>query len=94
MTWLSTLSIDDLSKSEIARRLNGHVRRDGCVAFPGPGRKPADRSCTLKLDASAPGGVIVADARREIDWRALKDYVRERVGLPEFGRRSSRGLTA
>jgi hypothetical protein len=69
------------SATEFARALGGRLCRDGCVAFPGPGRDPRDRSCTLKF--GGPDGVTVADARGKIPWQVLKDYVRDRV--PGFG---------
>ena len=74
------------SAQEIARALGGHVRADGCIAFPGPGRKHADRSCTLRIDADGPHGFVVADARREIHWQHLKDHVRCLLGLPAVSR--------
>jgi AAA domain-containing protein len=79
------------SATEIAHALGGCVRPDGCIAYPGPGRKPKDRSCTLKLDASAPGGFIVSDARKEIDDLTLKDDARARIGLEPFSHRRSNG---
>ena len=69
------------SAKAIARVLGGHVRRDGDIAFPGPGRKPSDRSCTLRLDANAPDGYVVADARGELPFEVLKDHVREHPGF-------------
>src|SRR4051794_21595582 len=70
------------SPREIARALGGHVRKDGAIAFPGPGRKSTDRSCTLALRPEAPDGFIVADARKQIPGLVLKDYARERFGVP------------
>src|SRR5262245_42427928 len=72
------------SPQECARLLGGHVRRDGSIAYPGPGRKPADRSCTLTVDPSAPDGFSVADARKKLDWRVLKDDARKRLGFEPF----------
>lgn len=72
------------SPQEIARALGGHVRQGGDIAFPGPGRKPADRSCTLRLDAKAPDGFVVADARRSLPDLQIKDHVRTLIGLEAF----------
>ena len=74
------------SPRAIALALGGHVRADGSIAFPGPGRKRKDRSCTLKLDAGAPDKFVVADARCEIPWQQLKDHVRCVLGLPAVSR--------
>ena len=74
-----------ISPIGVARGLGGNVRINGAIAFPGPGRKPKDRSCTLTLDPAAPDGFVVADARGQIDWRTLKDYVRMRLGLRAHG---------
>ena len=79
------------SPHEIARALGGHVRQGGSIAFPGPGRKPKDRSCTFTFKPEAPDQFIVADAREEIDGVALKDYVRDRLGLKPFKPRRDRG---
>jgi hypothetical protein len=72
------------SAQEIARALGGHVRRGGDIAFPGPRRKPADRSCTLRVDAKAPNGFVVADARGKIPGLELKDHVCSMLGLEAF----------
>ncbi len=79
------------SATEIARALGGRIRPDGCIAYPGPGRRPKDRSCTLKLDPNAPSGFIVSDARKEIDDLTLKDDARLRIGLEPFTYRRSNG---
>ncbi len=72
------------SPQEIARVLGGHIRRSGDIAFPGPGRKPADRSCTLRIEVGAPDGFVVADARQKLPALQLKDHVRARIGLEAF----------
>ena len=74
------------NRIDVARALGGHVRQNGAIAFPGPGRKLKDRSCTLTLDPKAPDGFVVADARCQIDWRALKDFVRKLLALDGFTR--------
>lgn len=69
---------------ELARALGGHVRADGSIAFPGPGRNRRDRSCTLTIDPGAPDGFVVADARTKapMPWQQLKDHVRAVLGIP------------
>ena len=66
----------------IARLLGGNVIARDQVAFPGPGHSRRDRSCTLRVSPNAPEGWIVFGHAGD-DWQQLKDYVRERLGLPE-----------
>jgi RecA-family ATPase len=55
----------------------------GCLLCPGPGHSAADRSLSIKLDASAPDGFIVHSFAGD-DPIGCKDYVRIKAGLPAF----------
>src|SRR5262245_1400079 len=56
------------------------------ILCPGPYHSESDRSLSVKFDASAPDGFIVNTFGGD-DPLAAKDYVREKLGLPEFGSR-------
>jgi RecA-family ATPase len=71
------------SLQQIARALGGEVSGNE-VRAPGPGHSAKDRSLSVKLDASAPDGFLVYSHSPRDDQIACKDYVRQRVGLPEF----------
>src|ERR1019366_743244 len=67
----------------IARALGGDVAgRDGVLA-PGPGHSPKDRSLSIHLDANAPDGFLIYSHAGD-DWRTCRDYVRRRLGLPDW----------
>jgi putative DNA primase/helicase len=63
----------------IAHALGGEVSGSQVLA-PGPGHGPRDRSLSVRLSATAPDGFI-AFGHAGDDWRACRDYVRERLGL-------------
>lgn len=65
----------------IARALGGEVRA-GQVLCPGPGHTAADRSLAIKIAPDAPDGFIVFSHAGD-DPILCKDYVRQKVGLPE-----------
>ena len=85
----------NVSLDQIAARLGGEVCNgsDGpYVAAPGPGHRPKDRSLTVKIDPSAPDGFLVNSfSDKDRDGIALKDYVRDRAGLPAFGAAKANG---
>jgi hypothetical protein len=66
----------------IARALGGEVV-SGSVCAPGPGHSPRDRSLSITLSARAPDGFLVNSFSGD-DWKACRDYVRERLGLSPF----------
>lgn len=67
----------------LARALGGDVAgRDG-VLVPGPGHSPKDRSLSIHLDANAPDGFLIYSHAGD-DWRTCRDYVRSRLGLPDW----------
>ena len=74
-----TINIDLRS---LARALGGEVQGNE-VKAPGPGHSAIDRSLSVRLDASAPGGFVVHSFAQD-DPIACKDYVREKLGLPAF----------
>lgn len=64
----------------IARAVGGDVSGHQ-VLCPGPGHSARDRSLSIKLDPSAPSGLLVHSFAGD-DWRICRDYVRELFGLP------------
>jgi putative DNA primase/helicase len=68
-----------LSLRQIAHRLSGEVV-GGEVLAPGPGHSPRDRSLSVCISATAPDGFL-AFSHAGDDWRACRDYVRERLGI-------------
>jgi putative DNA primase/helicase len=71
----------DLRK--IARALGGDVAGCDTVLAPGPGHSARDRSLAVRLDHTAPDGFLVHSHAGD-DWRACRDHVRERLGLPAW----------
>jgi RecA-family ATPase/5S rRNA maturation endonuclease (ribonuclease M5) len=72
----------------IARALGGEVR-GGQVLCPGPGHSTTDRSLSVRLDPSAPGGILVHSFSGD-DPITCKDYVRQKCALPAFGNGNGR----
>jgi hypothetical protein len=70
----------NLSPQQVAAALGGEVS-GGEVLAPGPGHSAKDRSLSIKLDASAPDGMVVHSFAGD-DALACKDHVRERLGMP------------
>src|SRR5262245_5677818 len=66
---------------EIARALGGEVS-SGQVRAPGPGHSPQDRSLSVRLTDNDPGYVVHSFANDEPI--VCKDYVRERLGQPQW----------
>lgn len=67
----------------VAQALGGNVIGRDKVAAPGPGHSGHDRSLVVTLDANAPDGFVVHSHCGD-DWQLCKDYVRERLGLPQW----------
>lgn len=61
----------------MARALGGDVRGNSVVCS-GPGHTPGDRS--LHVTFTSDGDFVVHSFAGD-DWRACRDYVRERLGL-------------
>jgi hypothetical protein len=70
------------SLQRVAQALGGIVS-SGQVLCPGPNHSTADRSLSVKADPSAPDGFLVYSFSGD-DVLACRDYVREKLGLPEF----------
>jgi putative DNA primase/helicase len=68
-----------LSPSILARALGGEAYGHR-VAAPGPGHSRKDRSLSILVDQSAPGGFLVTSHAGD-DPLACKDYVRTRLDL-------------
>ncbi|GAA0004409.1 AAA family ATPase [Bradyrhizobium diazoefficiens] len=68
-----------MTPQQVAAALGGEVSGREVLA-PGPGHAPKDRSLSIKLDSSAPDGMLVHSFAGD-DPLQCKDYVRERLGL-------------
>lgn len=66
----------------IARVLGGDMSGRQ-VLIPGPGHSARDRSLAIRLDAGAPDGFLVFSHAGD-DWQTCRDYVRQKLGLPEW----------
>jgi putative DNA primase/helicase len=66
----------------LALALGGEISGRQVLA-PGPGHRPQDRSLSIRIEPGAPDGFIVYSFAGD-DPLACKDYVRERLGLPEW----------
>src|SRR5262245_25647240 len=69
----------------LAAVLGGDVAGRDRLLVPGPGHSRADRSLSVILDAADPLGFRVHSFAGD-DWRACRDYVRERLGLGDSER--------
>ena len=70
-----------LSLNQIASALGGHVSRDQVLA-PGPGHSPKDRSLSITLADNQDG--FICHSFCGDDPMECKDYIRSKIGLPEF----------
>src|SRR5262249_18059062 len=66
-----------------AQCLDGEVRGRNQVACPGPGHSRNDRSLSVRFDPSAAGGFVVHSFAND-DPILCRDYVRQRLNLPEW----------
>jgi Toprim domain len=66
----------------LARALGGEISGRQVLA-PGPGHRPQDRSLSIRIEPGAPDGFIVYSFAGD-DPFACRDYVRERLGFPEW----------
>src|SRR5262245_15255017 len=78
---MSTPHLLDLRS--LARALGVEISGRQILA-PGPGHRPHDRSLSIRIEPGAPAGFIVFSFAGD-DPFTCKDYVRERLGLPEWG---------
>ena len=70
------------SLKEIAFALGGKVCGHRVLA-PGPGHTPHDLSLQVTPSPTAPGGFLVHSFANDDDL-TCKDYVRSKLGLPEW----------
>lgn len=80
-----------LTLHEIARSLGGRLVGK-TVRCPGPGHSRFDDSLAVALATNADGFTVHSHAGDP--WDLCKDYVRERLGLEQFGTGPRRELTA
>ena len=66
---------------KLAQALGGDQLRDDGAVVPGPGHSSADRSLRVWLDHAAPDGFQLHSFAGD-DWRACRDYIREKLKLP------------
>jgi putative DNA primase/helicase len=64
----------------LARALGGDVVGRNVVAAPGPGHSRKDRSLSVRLA----GDDFIVHSHAGDDWQTCKDYVRERLGWPQW----------
>jgi hypothetical protein len=69
--------------NHFARALGGEIAGRNRVLAPGPGHSPRDRSLAIRLDSQAPDGFLCHSFCGD-DWRDCRDYVRQRLGLPDW----------
>jgi len=62
--------------------LGGDLTGPDSANVPGPGHSPNDRSLSIKVNSHT--GQIIVCSHAGDDWRACKDYVRERLGLAKW----------
>ena len=78
-----------LTLPNIAKALGGDVR-GGQVLAPGPGHSEHDRSLSIKLDKDAPEGFLVNSFSGD-DPIICRDYVRNKLGLPDPNEKKRNG---
>lgn len=66
----------------LQQRFGGEISGHQLVCA-GPGHSPRDRSLAIRLSVSAPDGFMVFSHAGD-DWRTCRDYVRQRLGLPQW----------
>ena len=71
------------SLREVARTLGGDVSGTYQVMAPGPDHSPQDRSLSVRVAQEHPEGFIVHSFAGDDDM-ACRQYVREKLGLPEW----------
>lgn len=80
-----------ISPQQLAHALGGEVSGNQILA-PGPNHSPKDRSLSIRLDDTAPDGMVVYSFAGD-DPLACKDYVREKAGLARWEPQKS-GISA
>jgi hypothetical protein len=72
------------SLRSIAHTLGGNIAGRNSVLCPGPGHSRKDRSLRVKF---RPDGTFSVTSFAGDDWQQCKDYVRDKLGLPNDWRR-------
>src|SRR4051812_26445446 len=72
------------SIQQAAQALGGDVYRGQEILCPGPGHSRADRSMQIRFDPGAPDGFVCRSYAND-DFRACRDYIKGRLGLPSRG---------
>lgn len=72
-----------LSARAVASALGGDASGNHVLA-PGPGHPKDDRSLSIEIDPNSPDGFVLHTFSARDDWATCRDYVREKVGLPEW----------
>ena len=65
----------------LQRALGGEIS-GGQLLCPGPGHSPRDRSLAVRPSPDGEGFIVHTHCGD--DWQTCKDYVRERLGLPQW----------
>src|SRR5262245_58620137 len=71
-----------MSLQSIARALEGTISGNQVLA-PGPNHSRHDRSLAVWVDGNSPDGFTCHSFAGD-DWRGCRDYVRGRLGMPEW----------
>jgi predicted P-loop ATPase len=72
-----------LSVHQIAAALGGQVIGPDTCNIPGPGHSGKDKSLSIKIDPTAPGGFVVHSHAGDDDIEC-KDWIRQKLGLPQW----------
>src|SRR6478609_3068741 len=78
-----------LDPRSIARALGGEVSGQQILA-PGPGHSPKDRSLSIKVDPTAPDGILIHSFAND-DWKVCREHIRRTLGMPEPERKKANG---
>src|SRR6476660_4431036 len=78
-----------LDPRSIARALGGEVSGQHILA-PGPGHSPKDRSLSIKVDPTAPDGILIHSFAND-DWKVCREHIRRTLGMPEPERKKANG---
>jgi hypothetical protein len=81
-----------LTLDYIAHRMRGEIV-SGQVKCPGPGHSPKDRSVSIKLSQTAPGGLVVYSHAQD-DNLKVKDWVLQQLGKEPFRPQRTNGHAA
>lgn len=71
-----------LNPRQVAAAMGGHVHGNKALV-PGPRHSPHDRSLQVTIDPAAPDGFLCHSFAGDDDIEC-KDYVRQRIGLPQW----------